>query len=108
MLTARARRRSQGRREIWDALRAACSADDVEMAQAIVDSANVILPTGQLTEAYDELGNKYTIPLFCICEPANLQDGGARQPAEVADTPSSAVRKPLCASRRRLSHRRAR
>lgn len=38
-----------GRKEIWDALRSAAEASergDHELAQAIVDSANIILPTG--------------------------------------------------------------
>ena len=38
-----------GRREIWDALRAACEAvegGDYALAQAILDGANISLPTG--------------------------------------------------------------
>lgn len=38
-----------GRREIWDALKAACEAveeKDHELAQAILDGANISLPTG--------------------------------------------------------------
>lgn len=36
-----------GRREIWDALRAACETDDQTLAQAIVDGASISLPTGK-------------------------------------------------------------
>ena len=36
----------EGRREIWDALRAASEQEDISMSQAIVDSANISLPTG--------------------------------------------------------------
>ena len=39
-----------GRREIWDALKAACEAvedGDHGLAQAILDGANVSLPTGE-------------------------------------------------------------
>ena len=36
-----------GRREIWDALRAACETDDQSLAQAIVDGASISLPTGK-------------------------------------------------------------
>ena len=39
----------EGRQEIWDALRSAAEAaerGDHEMAQAIIDSASIILPTG--------------------------------------------------------------
>lgn len=61
-----------GRREIWDALRAACETEDNGLAQAIVNGANITLPTGSLTDAYDELGNHYNIPVYCISLPANL------------------------------------
>ncbi|CAB3990315.1 Ubiquitin domain-containing 2 [Paramuricea clavata] len=62
----------EGRKEIWDALKAATEQEDISMAQAIVDSANISLPTGSLTEAYDELGNNYKVPLYCINKPSNL------------------------------------
>ncbi|VDL19607.1 unnamed protein product [Hymenolepis diminuta] len=45
----------EGRQEIWDALRCAAEAaerGDHEMAQAIIDSANIILPTGMLTNLF--------------------------------------------------------
>lgn len=61
-----------GRREIWDALHAACETDDNTLAQAIIDGANITLPTGSLTDAYDELGNHYSIPIYCISAPTNL------------------------------------
>ena len=38
----------EGRKEIWDALRAAAETDDHTWAQAIVDGANITLPTGKL------------------------------------------------------------
>lgn len=37
----------EGRKEIWDALRAAAETDDHTWAQAIVDGANITLPTGE-------------------------------------------------------------
>lgn len=37
----------EGRREIWDALRAAAETDDHTLAQAIVDGANITIPTGK-------------------------------------------------------------
>ena len=36
----------EGRQEIWDALRAACETDDIALAQAIINGANITLPTG--------------------------------------------------------------
>lgn len=41
--------------EIWDALRAAAEAD-VSLAQAIVESAGVIVSNADLTLCYDERG----------------------------------------------------
>lgn len=51
----------EGRKEIWDALRAAAETDDHTWAQAIVDGANITLPTGKRsanfksTEAWREI-----------------------------------------------------
>nr|CDS26142.1 ubiquitin domain containing protein 2 [Hymenolepis microstoma] len=66
----------EGRQEIWDALKCAAEAaerGDHEMAQAIIDSANIILPTGTLAESYDELGNRYQLPVFVLSQPTNLE-----------------------------------
>lgn len=41
--------------EIWDALRAAAEAD-LTLAQAIVDSAGVIIQNADMTICYDERG----------------------------------------------------
>ncbi|KAG9284958.1 hypothetical protein G9A89_009768 [Geosiphon pyriformis] len=63
----------EGRLEIWQALRCASESDDLDLAQAILDSANVTLPTGNLADGcYDELGNRYLIPPYCIIDPTNL------------------------------------
>lgn len=50
----------------------AAEADDHETAQAVIDAINVTLPLGNLTMVYDELGNKYEIPSYCLSEPTNL------------------------------------
>uniref|UniRef100_A0A671RA31 Ubiquitin domain-containing protein 1-like n=1 Tax=Sinocyclocheilus anshuiensis TaxID=1608454 RepID=A0A671RA31_9TELE len=64
-----------GRKEIWDALKAAAVAiecNDHELAQAIVDGASITLPLGSLMECYDELGNRYQLPAYCLAPPVNL------------------------------------
>ncbi|XP_073689986.1 ubiquitin domain-containing protein 1a isoform X1 [Garra rufa] len=64
-----------GRKEIWDALKAAAVAiecNDHELAQAIVDGASITLPHGSLMESYDELGNRYQLPAYCLAPPVNL------------------------------------
>ncbi|KAL0321315.1 UNVERIFIED_CONTAM: Ubiquitin domain-containing protein 2 [Sesamum radiatum] len=60
-----------GRKEIWDALRAAAEAD-LSLAQAIVDSAGVIVQNPDLTVCYDERGAKYELPKYVLSEPTNL------------------------------------
>ncbi|XP_030630344.1 ubiquitin domain-containing protein 1 [Chanos chanos] len=65
----------EGRKEIWDALKAAALAlecNDHDLAQAIVDGASITLPHGSLTECYDELGNRYQLPVYCLAPPVNL------------------------------------
>ncbi|TXG66702.1 hypothetical protein EZV62_007977 [Acer yangbiense] len=60
-----------GSLEIWDALRAAAEAD-IALAQAIVDSAGVIIQNADLTICYDERGAKYELPKYVLSEPTNL------------------------------------
>jgi len=80
-----------GRREIWDALRAACETEDTSLAQAIINGASITLPTGALSDAYDELGNHYVIPIYCVSLPTNLiqsddcsgSSDASKQPIEV-------------------------
>ncbi|CAN1150137.1 Ubiquitin domain-containing protein 1 [Linum perenne] len=57
--------------EIWDALRAAAEAE-VALAQAIVDSAGVIVQSEDMTICYDERGAKYELPKYVLSEPSNL------------------------------------
>ncbi|XP_023552879.1 ubiquitin domain-containing protein 2-like [Cucurbita pepo subsp. pepo] len=60
-----------GRKEIWDALRAAAEAE-LSLAQAIIDSAGVIIQNADLTICYDERGAKYELPNYVLSEPTNL------------------------------------
>lgn len=81
----------EGRAEIWDALKAACEAvegGDYDLAQAIVDGAEITLPRGRLTEAYDELGNRYVVPKYCINRP---QDSDLQQSANMQNSSFSSA-----------------
>ena len=76
-----------GRKEIWDALRAgatAAEAQDYQLAQAILDGANISVPNGFLTECYDELGTRYQVPIYCLSYPINIvkEDSGRDSPAD--------------------------
>ncbi|KAB0801629.1 hypothetical protein PPYR_03815 [Photinus pyralis] len=79
-----------GRKEIWDALRAAAiaaEAKDYELAQAILDGASVSVPNGYLTECYDELGTRYQVPIYCLSYPINIvkEDSGRDSPADCSE-----------------------
>ncbi|KAG0163487.1 Ubiquitin domain-containing protein 1 [Apophysomyces sp. BC1034] len=90
-----------GREEIWQALKAAVECQELQLAQSILDAANVILPTGNLADGcFDELGNRYEIPVYCIVDPTNLisddiddtssiQDNRSFTPIMVASTSTS-------------------
>lgn len=76
----------EGRKEIWDALKAAAYAaetNDFTLAQAIIDGANISLPNGTLLDCYDELGNRYQLPVYCLSAPGNLVED-----ASDAESPS--------------------
>lgn len=79
-----------GRKEIWDALRAgatAAEAQDYQLAQAILDGANISVPNGYLTECYDELGTRYQVPIYCLSYPINIvkEDSGRDSPADYSE-----------------------
>ncbi|XP_061658560.1 ubiquitin domain-containing protein 2 isoform X2 [Syngnathoides biaculeatus] len=73
----------EGREEIWDALRAAAGAfesRDHPLAQAILDGASITLPHGALSECYDELGNRYQLPVYCLAPPVNMIEERSDEP----------------------------
>ncbi|XP_004489012.1 uncharacterized protein [Cicer arietinum] len=55
----------------WEKMAAAAEAD-LSLAQAIVDSAGVIVQSSDLTVCYDERGAKYELPKYVLSEPTNL------------------------------------
>ena len=42
--------------EIWDALKAACEAPDMETTRLLIESAGIIVSTRDMTTCYDERG----------------------------------------------------
>lgn len=78
----------EGRKEIWDALKAAAIAlesKDYTLAQAIIDGANISLPHGTLLDCYDELGAHYQLPVYCLAPPVNLLAGSTTSNTSVSD-----------------------
>lgn len=56
-----------GANNVWLSLRMACEANNLETAQAIIDSIGLNFPTGKLTDGcYDQLGNLYVIPAMYV------------------------------------------
>ncbi|CAF3697066.1 unnamed protein product [Rotaria socialis] len=67
-----------GRKEIWDALHGACYSieqNDIDLAQSIINCANISLPHGTLLDCYDELGTRYQLPIYVLSPPTNIVDG---------------------------------
>ena len=106
----------KGRKEIWDALKAAAFAaetSDFALAQAIIDGANISLPNGlfvskvlsnkmvtivccivgTLLDCYDELGNRYQLPIYCVSAPINLieESSDSESPSPESEPIGSAV-----------------
>jgi len=79
----------EGKSEIWAALRATVEAvgrEDMGLAQAILDGAGVSLPKGSLVECYDELGTRYSVPIYCLSTPLNIIEGDrSDSPAEFSE-----------------------
>ncbi|XP_065217865.1 ubiquitin domain-containing protein 1 [Planococcus citri] len=96
----------EGRKEIWDALRAASVAlevADYQLAQAILDGAGISVPNGFLTECYDELGTRYQVPVYCLSYPLNIvkEGSGRDSPSELIESAVEGKEIPL---KIRLSH----
>ncbi|KAG0461473.1 hypothetical protein HPP92_021395 [Vanilla planifolia] len=65
-----------GQKEIWDALHAAAESE-VSLAQAIVDSAGILLSNADMSLCYDERGARYELPKYVLSEPINLVRGSS-------------------------------
>jgi Ubiquitin-binding domain len=84
-----------GLAETWNSLRVAVELshqNDLPTAQAVLDSAGITIPTGDLGNGcYDELGHRFVIPEFVLSEPSNIQDDDII--AKPRDSSSTAVMK---------------
>lgn len=57
---------------IWDAIKAACEADDMATTRLILETAGVIVAKPDLTVMYDERGVRYVLPKYVLSDPNNL------------------------------------
>ena len=81
--------------DTWNSLRVAVELshqNDLANAQAVLDSAGITIPTGDLGQGcYDELGHRFVIPEFVLSEPLNISDDEVE--AKPRDSSSTAVMK---------------
>jgi len=67
--------RVTNRPEIWAVLRSAIEEPELDTAQQMLEAAAIILRSGDLVDgAYDELGNRYDIPEYCLSDPVHLRE----------------------------------
>ena len=53
--------------------------------------SEIFFSTGRLTEAYDELGNRYVIPKYCISKPTNMASANGNLDNEDSSEPDSST-----------------
>ena len=84
-----------GQVETWNSLRVAVELshqNDLATAQAVLDSAGIIIPTGDLgMGCYDESGHRFVIPEFVLSDPRNIMDDEVEM--KPRDSSSTAVMK---------------
>lgn len=87
---------------MWQSIRAASDAlaqGDEDLANAIIDAANLTTPSGSLAKCYDELGAAYVVPPFAFSNPSDVvTDPAAAGPggdATAEGSDSGAARKPV-------------
>jgi hypothetical protein len=64
---------------MWDAIKAACEAEDMDTSRLILETAGIIVARHDMTVMYDERGVKYELPKYVLCEPSNLLRGEAAE-----------------------------
>ncbi|KAJ1740548.1 hypothetical protein LPJ79_003944 [Coemansia sp. RSA 1821] len=89
----------EGRTEIWLGLRMACESDDMQLAQAIIESLNVVVPNGRIADGvYDERGACYEIPQYCLSSPTNLMPDSSKLLEQRASVDSGGMRTAVMAA----------
>ena len=61
-----------GNKIIWEAIKAASEASELENAVLIFEAAGVIVANETMTQLYDETGVLYSIPPYVYSAPTNL------------------------------------
>lgn len=67
-----------------------------------LSSHSYLLPAGALTECYDELGNRYQLPVYCLAPPINMiEEKSDTETLEIPEPPPTSGYE--CQLRLRLS-----
>jgi hypothetical protein len=67
--------RTEGNAQMWQTIRSAAEAvlaDDLALANAILDASSIITPNGTLEVCFDERGYQYKVPQYCYADPMEL------------------------------------
>ena len=67
--------RTEGREETWQNLRGVANAmcgEDYELANALLQAAEITCPDGTLGLCYDGQGREYSVPKICYSKPSNI------------------------------------
>ena len=79
----------------WNSIRVAVELshqNDLPTAQAVLDSAGITIPTGDLgLGCYDERGHRFVVPEYVLSEPSNIMDDDVE--IRPRDSSSTAVMK---------------
>jgi hypothetical protein len=70
--------RCTGHQQVWDAIKVASELlvnNDADMANTILQAAQVTSPNGSLAVCYDALGQKYEVDVYCYSDPRSFQEG---------------------------------
>ena len=84
-----------GQIDTWNSIRVAVELshqNDLPTAQAVLDSAGITIPTGDLgLGCYDERGHRFVVPEYVLSEPSNIMDDDVE--IRPRDSSSTAVMK---------------
>ena len=70
--------RCTGHQQVWDAIKVASELlrnSDVNMANTILEAAQITTPNGSLGVCYDATGQKYEVDAYCYSNPTSFQEG---------------------------------
>ena len=86
--------KTQGKKEVWDALKVISETDSLELANAIISSLNLTIAHTnyhQEFKVWDEYGDEYIVPAW-VYAPSKLQDEKVTSLAFIARDPNALLK----------------